>query len=171
MDAPQQSSWFNRNKAWVIPIGCLFMVFGGTCAVCAGGLGVAAVKGGGALTEELGAVKRLPLEAGVAVRNDADVKRLLGEPVQVGETQHRGYQNHNGVGDMRFVLPLTGPKQTAVAEVYAVRSPETGWKLRTIEVKAANGDTIKVKDETESPSPSGGEDRREGPPSDAQPRP
>lgn len=146
MDAPQQSSWFNRNKAWVIPVGCLFAVFGGTCVACAGCFGVAAVQSGGAITQELAQVQRLPAEAAAAASGDESVKKLLGEPVKAGEMVAENYRNNNGVGEMRFTLPLTGSKQPGVATAKATRAPEAGWKLRHLEVKAQNGDTVTVLD-------------------------
>lgn len=144
MDAPHQRSWIHRHWPWLLPLGCVLLLVGGTCAACAGCFGVAALTGREAITSEVAQVQRLPAEAAKLILEDEGAQKLLGAPLEKGEMSTESYRNHNGFGEMRFTLELKGAKQPGLAEVQAVRAPEQGWQLRQIVVKGQDGDTSTV---------------------------
>lgn len=118
----------NKRLLWVIPAGCLGMTFccGGLFVVIAGVV-FGAIKSSDVYTE---AVKR--------ATEDAQVKQVLGEPVEPGYLPRGDIKINNDSGSANLIIPLSGPRGSAT--LYAEATKTAGrWNYSRLEVVPATG--------------------------------
>lgn len=136
-------SWFQRNKTWAIPVGCLVavVVFG-----CCGVLGVAAFgfeKAASFVKSEKQSVDQVHEELTRLVSEDPRVIAAVGEPVQVGVAV-TGYRNNNGVVRTTFQLTATGPDGQATGEGAARRlNSAAPWDIGPV-VMTLEGEEVEL---------------------------
>lgn len=136
-------SWFQRNKTWAIPVGCLgaVVVFG-----CCGVIGVAAFgfeKAASFVKSEKASVDQVHGEVTRLVSEDPRVIDVVGEPVQVGVAV-TGYRNNNGVVRTSFRLTATGPKGQANGQGEAGRESSTApWDIGPV-VMTLEGEEVEL---------------------------
>ena len=129
MDQAAQKNWWGRNWKWVIP-GLLVLCVGFVVLLFA--VVLAAMKGSDAYREGL-----------ARARASAEVKNLLGEPIEPGWlTGKIKVSGPSGMADL--AIPLSGPK--GAATLYVVATKEAGkWEYSVLEVAPeACGPRIKL---------------------------
>src|SRR5512132_1725007 len=100
----QQSTWFQRNKSWAIPVGCIGLV---VILGCCGLLGVVVFGvGKGAELVKIEAARMTQLQTDVKQKVQASpaAQEALGTPIDVGEFENRGYNNMNGNVRVEFAF-------------------------------------------------------------------
>jgi len=127
VNEPAPENWWSRNWKWVLPVGCL-----GSLVVCVGFVVLllviifAAIKGSDAYTEGL-----------ARARASAEVKNLLGEPIEPGWlTGKIKVSGPSGSADL--AIPLSGPKGSATLYVVATKAAGK-WEYSTLEVAPEGG--------------------------------
>ena len=163
-------SWFQRNKTWAIPVGCLtaVVVFG-----CCGVVGIAAFgfeKVASFVTSEKQSVEQVHGEVTRLVAEDPRVIDAVGEPVQVGIAV-TGYRNNNGVVRTTFGITATGPQGQANGQGEARReSSGAPWDIGPV-VMTLEGEEVELiegrftEEPTGEPWPAEEEERTPRPPS------
>lgn len=123
MDQSPKRSWWSRNWKWVIPVGCLTPIL-----LCGGfitfimAIVFGAIKSSDAYTEAL-----------AEAQANAEVKALLGEPIEAGFWVTGNIQISGSSGDADLAIPISGPK--GAATIYAVAQKTAGkWEYSTLEV-------------------------------------
>jgi Cytochrome oxidase complex assembly protein 1 len=127
MDQPAPQNWWGRNWKWLIPVGCLVSII-----VCVSFVVllvvviVGAIKGSDAYTEGL-----------ARARASAEVKKLLGEPIEPGFWTGK-IKTSGPSGNADFAIPLSGPKGTATRYVVATKTAGK-WDYSVLEVAPETG--------------------------------
>jgi hypothetical protein len=133
MDQAAPQNWWSRNWKWLIPVGCL-----GSLVVCVGFVLLLVVI-------VFGAIKRSDAytEGLARARASAEVKNLLGEPIEPGWLTGK-IEVEGASGKADLAIPLSGPKGTAT--LYVVATKEAGkWEYSVLEVAPhAGGPRIKL---------------------------
>lgn len=138
---PQQKSWFRRNIAWVIPVGCLGLVALG-CVVFGG---VAALFGGNWLKGQVKQVSALQADVRTKARNNPLLVENLGQPIQLGQLKTTGYHNNNGNADVELEGPVSGPKGSGTLYVTGSHGPNgEAFDISGMKLRLEDGKTIDV---------------------------
>lgn len=130
MEDAQRTTWFQRNRKWAIPVGCLLLLMGG----CLASLAVVGLKATKAVTAEYAEVASLPRQAANEAKMNQAVIDALGQPIEAGQMQNTRYNRQNSETHVEFALPLSGPKGKGTLQVRAFRSEANGAKA-TFEFK------------------------------------
>ncbi len=127
MDEPKRS-WWGRNWKWLVPLGCLTPL-----VVCGGGITLIVVVVFGAMKSS-----DVYKEALERARSSAEVKALLGEPIEPGMMVSGNIEVKNDTGKADLSIPISGPKGSAT--IRAVADKKAGkWEYSTLEVVPAGG--------------------------------
>ncbi len=128
MEEASQSSWWGRNWFWALPLGCLAPVL--LCGGCVGAL-VFTVFGTIRASEPY-------QEAVAAATASPEVKKELGEPLEVGFWTNGNIQISNGSQTAKFTIPIKGPKKSAMIQVDAAKDGDD-WEYSLLEVVPEGG--------------------------------
>ena len=127
MDQPPQRSWWSRHWLWVVPTGCLSVVL-----VCGGITTLIFVGVFRTLSSS-----DVATEAVARAKANAEVKSLLGEPIETSMwvSGNLSVNEVNGVssGKADLAIPLSGPKGSATLTAVATKSGGK-WTYSTLEV-------------------------------------
>lgn len=130
MEDAQRTTWFQRNRKWAIPVGCLLLLMGG----CLASLAVVGLKATKAVTAEYAEVASLPRQAANEAKMNQAVIDVLGQPIETGQMQNTRYNRSDSQTQVEFELPLSGPKGKGTLKAQAFRSEANGAKA-TFEFK------------------------------------
>lgn len=137
----ETTSWFQRNKKWAIPVGCVGLVI---ILGCCGLLGVAmygAKEGMSLFKEQAAAMQAIQTDARARIEQSPAVQEAVGTPVTVGGFQSPNYRMHNGEVDFRFELPVTGPKGSVTVHGRA-GAPDTKTPPTLQELEFGDGEQM-----------------------------
>lgn len=136
IEAPTQSAARNRRWLWwAIPSGCAVLLL-----LAAGGLFGLLYLVNSALGEAEAYTQ--PLSRAQA---SAEVRALLGEPIEPGWLPQGQIQLSNDEGEARLSIPISGPRGEAVIEVRADKI-DGRWRYQRMEVvPAAGGEGIDLR--------------------------
>jgi len=139
----QTTTWFQRNKAWAIPVGCIVLIIVLTCC----GLIGAAVAGGGKLFSFIGDAMKGQQEMQALVQQrvsaDARVTEVLGSPVTVTNLHSPQYNYENGRVSFRFEMDANGPKGHAAIHAHATKiTAKASWHFDELELEPDKGEAI-----------------------------
>lgn len=130
MEDAQRTTWFQRNRKWAIPVGCLLVLMGG----CLASLAVVGLKATKAVTAEYTEIASLPRQAANEAKMNQAVIDVLGQPIEAGQMQKTRYNRQNAETQVEFELPLSGPKGKGTLKARAFRTEASGAK-GTFELK------------------------------------
>jgi hypothetical protein len=125
---PPRSYW-SRNWKWIVPLGCL-SVFG----CCCGGVGMTVFFIFGALKQSDVYVRAVD-----TARNDAEVIKELGQPIEPGWWLSGNVNSNGARGDANLMIPLSGPKSGGSLIVRA-RKRDGKWIFQELKVKPDGAD-------------------------------
>ena len=138
----QTTTWFQRNKSWAIPVGCIGLVVVLGCSGVLGAAAFCAKKGSELYNIEQARIAQLQADVKQKVEANPAVQEALGTPVAVGEFQNRGYNNMNGNVRVEFAFRATGPKGVGDGICVATREgPQGDWSYERLELDV-NGQII-----------------------------
>jgi hypothetical protein len=127
-DPAPQKSWWGRNWIWVLPVGCLMPLL-----LCCGGI----LSFGLFLFSTLKSTDAYK-DAVARATSNAEVKKLLGEPLTVGFWTVGNVQIENAAGNADLMIPISGPKGSAIIHAVATKS-EGKWNFSKLELDGAKG--------------------------------
>lgn len=134
MNDTAQTSWWQRNWKWFVPVGCL-----GLLAM----VGVAIV---GLMFLVFGMIKSADVyqDALSQAQNHASVQRALGQPIEAGWLVMGNISVEGASGEADITIPISGPD--GEARVFAVASKSAGrWTYQLLEVEiSASGERINL---------------------------
>jgi hypothetical protein len=142
----QRATWFQRNRKWAIPVGCLLLLMGG----CLASLAVVGLKATKAMTAEYTDIASLPRQAANEARISQPVIDLLGQPIEAGQMRNAHYQRNNSDTHVDFELPISGPKGKGTLKARAFRTEAKGtkppfmFKQLTFVSEGANAQTVEL---------------------------
>jgi hypothetical protein len=125
--APNQPK--RRPWLWILPLGCLGLL------VLAGGALFAMLSLVNGVIQQADAYT-VPLQRAQA---SADVRRLLGEPVEAGWFTQGNINFKNDEGEAELSIPLQGPRGSAILHVEATKQAGD-WAYQRMDVVAEAGD-------------------------------
>lgn len=139
----QQKGCLGRNWKWMLPVGCLGLIFAGVALV------------GGIVFVAMSAIKSSEVYRGalkVVQTHPAAVERL-GEPIKDGWFVTGNIKVDAGGGQADFNFPVSGPKGSGTLYVRAV-SPDGTWMYERLDL-AAGGETVSLLDRNVAQTPPG----------------
>lgn len=139
----QQKGCLGRNWKWMLPVGCLGLIFAGIALV------------GGIVFVAMSAIKSSEVYRGalkVVQTHPAAVERL-GEPIEDGWFVTGNIKVDAGGGHADFNFPVSGPKGSGTLYVRAV-SPDGSWMYERLDL-AAGGKTVSLLDRNVVQTPPG----------------
>jgi hypothetical protein len=123
LDKVAEKEWYERNKKWAVPVGCLVAIvvivsfFGGIFLVAFG-----ALKYSGVYVESL-----------KKARASLAVVQALGEPIEEGFFVLGSIHVNGPSGEADIAIPISGPKGSGT--IYAVATKSAGiWHFELLEV-------------------------------------
>jgi hypothetical protein len=123
LDKVTEKEWYERNKKWAVPVGCLVAIvvivsfFGGIFLIAFG-----ALKYSGVYVESL-----KKAHASLAVI------QALGEPIEEGFFVFGSIHVNGPSGEADISIPISGPKGSGT--IYAVATKSAGiWHFEMLEV-------------------------------------
>lgn len=143
----ETTSWWQRNKKWAIPVGCVGLaVILGCCGFLGfAGYGVSKVAAYG--KEQAAALQTIRQEATVRIQGSPEIIEAVGQPVEVGDAQSPNWRMNNGKVDYTFTLPVSGPKGAVNVSAHA-GAPDTDTPLRLRELEFDDGErTVDLMDD------------------------
>lgn len=136
VEAP--TGWWQRNKKWAIPVGCVGLVIVLGCCGALGFLGWGASKVATYGKQQAAALQSVRQEATVRIQGSPEVIEAVGEPVEVGEPTSPNWRMSNGRVDYNFEIPVNGPKGSITVNGHA-GAPDTDTPLRLRELEFDDG--------------------------------
>jgi len=128
------TSWWDRNKKWAIPVGCLGLVVILGCCGLLGFMGFGFSKLADFGKAQVGAIQAIQAEATQRVEASQELRAVVGEPITQGGVSNPNYRMVNGKVDYTFQIMVTGPKGSVTVEGRAsAASPEERVTLRSLE--------------------------------------
>lgn len=112
-------SWWSRNWAWVLPMGCLGLLLSCGClGALLAGLAFKNFSDSNVVTEAVSRVRQSP-----------EARELLGEPIQTGKLWgiQGSMETHNGEGSARLTIPMQGSKASGRLRVEAYKRDADTW--------------------------------------------
>ncbi|MFL6336893.1 MAG: cytochrome c oxidase assembly factor Coa1 family protein [Pyrinomonadaceae bacterium] len=140
---PQQKGCLGRNWKWMLPVGCLGLIFAGVALI------------GGIVFVAMSAIKSSEVYQGalkVAQTHPAAVERL-GQPVKDGWFVQGNVKLDAGGGHADLQVPVSGPKNSGTLYVSAVSTDGT-WMYERLDL-AVGGETTSLLDRNVVQPPSG----------------
>jgi TonB family protein len=131
----QQKGCLGRNWKWMLPVGCLGLIFGGVALVF------------GIIFVAMSAMKSSDVYQGalkVAQTHPAAIERL-GEPIKDGWLVTGNVNVSAGGGSANLEIPVSGPKNSGKLYVKAV-SPDGNWMYERLDLAVAGSETISLLD-------------------------
>ena len=129
LDKVAEKEWYERNKKWAVPVGCLVAIvvivgfFGGICLIA-----FSAFKYSGVYVESLKQAHASPA-----------VAQALGEPREEGLLVFGSIHVNGPFGEADIAIPISGPKGSGT--IYAVASKSAGiWHFELLEVDIKGSD-------------------------------
>jgi hypothetical protein len=123
LDRVAEKEWYERNKRWAVPVGCLVAIvvivgfFGGLFLIA-----FSAFKYSGVYVESLKQAHANPA-----------VIQALGEPIEGGFFVFGSIHVNGPSGEADIAIPISGPKGSAT--IYAVACKSAGiWRFQVLEV-------------------------------------
>ena len=123
LDKVTEEEWYERNKKWAVPVGCLVAIvvivgfFGGLFL-----LAFSAFKYSGVYVESLKKAHASPA-----------VIQFLGEPIEEGFLVFGSIHVNGPSGEADIAIPISGPKGSGT--IYAVATKSAGiWHFEVLEV-------------------------------------
>jgi hypothetical protein len=123
LDKVAEKEWYERNKKWAVPVGCLVAIvvivgfFGGICLIA-----FSAFKHSGVYVESLKQVHASPA-----------VVQALGEPIEERFFVFGSIHVNGPSGEADISIPISGPKGSGT--IYAVATKSAGiWHFELLEV-------------------------------------
>lgn len=128
----QHKSWFNRNWKWVVPTGgCLLIII--LIVAFAGSL----ILGVTSLISDSQAYQ----DAMTSARNNPEVVRVLGEPIETDGMTGGSINYSNGYGTAELTIPIKGPNGKAKIRVEGSGVDEN-WSYERMEVYVQDPERI-----------------------------
>ncbi len=138
-DAPSETTtWWQRNKKWAIPVGCLGLAVVVGCCGLAGVMGMGFTKLAAFGKEQVATIQVIHTQATARVEASQAVRDHLGEPISVGAVQSPNYRAVNGEVSYSFEIPVSGPKGELLVEGRA-HADGSGQPLRLRSLAFDNG--------------------------------
>ena len=123
LDKVAEKEWYERNKKWAVPVGCLVAIV--VIAGFVGGLfliAFSAFKYSGVYVESLKQAHANPA-----------VIQALGEPIEEGFFVFGSIHVNGPSGEADIAIPISGPKGSGT--IYAVATKSAGiWHFEVLEV-------------------------------------
>jgi hypothetical protein len=123
LDKVAEKEWYERNKKWAVPVGCLVAIvvivgfFGGLFLIA-----FSAFKYSGVYVESLKQAHANPA-----------VIQALGEPIEEGFFVFGSIHVNGPSGEADIAIPISGPKGSGT--IYAVARKSAGiWHFEVLEV-------------------------------------
>jgi hypothetical protein len=123
LDKVAEKEWYERNKKWAVPVGCLVAIvvivgiFGGVFLIA-----FSAFKYSGVYVESLKQAHANPV-----------VIQALGEPIEEGFFVFGSIHVNGPSGEADIAIPISGPKGSGT--IYAVATKSAGiWHFEVLEV-------------------------------------
>lgn len=123
LDKVAEKEWYERNKRWAVPLGCLVAIvvivvfFGGIFFIA-----FSALKYSGIYVESLKQAHASPA-----------VLQALGEPIEEGFFVFGSIHVNGPSGEADIAIPISGPK--GAGTIYAVGTKSAGiWHFELLEV-------------------------------------
>src|SRR5215218_768088 len=132
---PQQKGCLGRNWKWMLPVGCLGLLFGLVALV--GGIVFVAMSAMKSSEVYQGALK-------AAQAHPAAVERL-GEPIKDGWLVKGNVKFDAGGGNADFEIPVSGPKNAGTLYVKA-SNPDGSWMYERLDLAVAGAGTVSLLD-------------------------
>lgn len=140
----QQKGCLGRNWKWMLPVGCLGLIFGFVALV------------GGIIFIAMSAMKSSDVYQGAlkaAQTHPAAIERL-GEPIKDGWLVTGNVNVNAGGGSANLEIPVSGPKNSGKLYVSAV-SPDGSWMYERLDLAVAGGETVSLLDRNVVQTPPG----------------
>jgi hypothetical protein len=130
MDPPK--SWWSRNWAWFLPMGCLGLLLSCGClgAVIAG-FTLKSLRDTGVFAEALTRMRQSP-----------EARDLLGEPIEADWKIQGSLQTHNGEGSAQLGIPVHGPKASGTLQVEAYKRDTDTWTFTHLSLEVPDRPTL-----------------------------
>lgn len=140
----QTTTWFQRNKSWALPVGCIGLV---VVLGCCGLLGFALFgvgKGVEFAKVEAARMAQLQTDVKQKVETSPAAQEALGTPIQVTDFENHGYNNVNGHVRVEYAFRAKGPKGIGDGTVVATREGSQGdWSYEQFQLDV-NGEIIPI---------------------------
>jgi len=130
LDKVAEKEWYERNKRWAVPVGCLVAIvvivgfFGGLFLFA-----FSALKYSGVYVESLKQAHASPA-----------VLQALGEPIEEGFFVFGSIHVNGPSGEADISIPISGPKGSGT--IYAVATKSAGiwhFELLEVDIKGSRG--------------------------------
>ncbi|ATB42765.1 hypothetical protein CYFUS_008244 [Cystobacter fuscus] len=119
-----QKSWFGRNWAWFIPMGCLGLLLSCGClGALIAGLTFKSLRDNNVVTEALARTRQSP-----------EAREVLGEPIEADWKVQGSFSTTNGQGSAQLAIPVRGPKAEGTLHVEAYKRDSDTWTFTTLEL-------------------------------------
>src|SRR5947209_10298704 len=129
MYQPERKGCWGRNWKWIVPTGCLGLIFAGV-AIAAGVFFIIIS------TVKSSEVYQQALEK---ARSNAEVVAELGEPIKDGWFVSGSVESHGRDGYAKFQIPISGPKNSGTVYVSALKIHDLyqndDWNYEILEVE------------------------------------
>ena len=136
-----RGSWWSRNWAWFIPLGCLGVLLSCGClGALIAGFTYKSIRDSGPFAEALDRTRRSP-----------EAREWLGEPIEAEWTMQGSFKTENGEGSAHLAIPVHGPKGTGTLQVEAYKRDEAGWTFTTLELEVPDHPPLDLLDGTPRP--------------------
>ena len=129
LDKVAEEEWYERNKKWAVPVGCLVAIvvivgfFGGISYIA-----FSAIKYSGVYVESLRQAHASPA-----------VAQALGEPIEEGFLVFGSIHVNGPSGEAEIAIAISGPKGSGT--IYAVATKSAGiWHFELLEVDIKGSD-------------------------------
>jgi hypothetical protein len=122
--APQKS-WWSRNWAWFLPMGCLGLLLSCGClGALIAGFTLKSIRDTGVFAEALTQTKQSP-----------EAREVLGEPIEADWKFQGSVSTENGRGSAHLAIPVHGPRAAGTLQVEAYKRDEDSWTFTTLRLE------------------------------------
>jgi len=124
---PPRRNWWSRNWKWALPVGCLLSV-----VLCGGGFTLFFFLIYGAVSSTIKS-SDVYQEGMTRTRSNAEVRALLGEPIEAGFWITGNISLNGPSGNVDVSIPISGPKGSGTLYIVGTRTAGR-WQYSTMEV-------------------------------------